>query len=198
MEHRAARILNWVSVGMLILFILLAEFTVTVWNMSRTALISDCVTVFILLMLFEWLEQYIPVHLITTEVRKGKIFLAEINGSRTIKAVNNPLLESYRIVDIYLDIIDEKGFRKQTCVQSKFSGNVGSVPKGNVYVAYDKEELGIVPTRILMSYPAVKHAVRYYENMIEDIHYLNVAYNHGYLIQTMKETMRKVKANHDA
>ncbi|NLH64208.1 MAG: hypothetical protein GX478_08500 [Erysipelotrichaceae bacterium] len=149
-----------------------------------------------MLMGFGYLEQVLPMQRISKAVSQGNIMLAEIKSSEKVREVKDTSFHACMLVQLNLDLIAENGGRRQAVLESRFTSGNSKIPHGYVYVAYDAKrpgEIGLVPTQILMQHANLEPIIRTYEETVKDLCYLNVAYNHGYQIQTMRETIQKVK-----
>ena len=200
MEQKTIRALNWIYAAIGVLFTALVICTCTIWHFSRTAMIADCLIVFMMLIGFGFLEQVLPMQRISSAVKQGNIMLAEIKSSEAVREVRDTSFHAFTLMRLNLELIINHGERKQTVLESRFTANTTDIPHGYVYVAYRSgkcDEIGLVPTQILMQHANLEPIIRNYEQTVKDLCYLNVAYNHGYQIQTMRETMEKARQNHE-
>ncbi len=132
-------------------------------------------------------------NIIKKMVANGQIALAKITNGSFERFGRDTRLRKYVFWNLDVTIYDEDNNQVKTSMIEKFNVKQTQIPKGYVYVTYDRtrpEMLFIVPNVLISVFPELQPKVEKYEKEIKPV-YLNTYYNNGMLIETFKETMKK-------
>ena len=134
-------------------------------------------------------------NIIRKMVQNGEIALARINEGKFERFGRDSRFKKYVFWKLDVTIYDENLNQINTTMIEKFNIKQTKIPRGNVYVTYNKEKpdvLFIIPNALISVFPELQPKVEKYEKNIKT-QYLNSYYNNGMLLETFKDSMKEAK-----
>lgn len=155
----------------------------------------------IFISIYHYLEVNVDRKIITKMVQEGNMALARIESGVFEKIHKDAALKKYVIWKLSVTIYDKNLEVHKMEIYDQFAPQQESIPQGNVYVTYDPNKpdcIFIIPNMLVGAFESNKDLILNYEKKIKNIKYLNVYYNHGLVVETFKESMKKKQEEYEA
>ncbi len=198
MQLKLYRYLTWGSLVMAIVLLGGAGYIIfnhnTFTNFGFTLGIYVVIALVITL-IYKFLEKNIDKLILQKKVFNGDIVLANIKSSKYITAFRDSGLKTYILVQMEVTYFDSNLESHPATIIEKMNKDCVDIPHGNVYMTYDEKNPDnglLVPNFLISRVPELMPIVQKYEEAKSlNIKYLDVHYNDGIVVQTMKEALKE-------
>lgn len=167
-----------------------------VWAaMGYKIIIIFVLAIFLLTIIYSYLDLNQDKMIIRNKVKNGNIALAKITNGTYFKIIRDARLRTKVLWKLELEVYDQDMNMIKTETIEKFAPSQTSVPRGNCFVTYDPnkpKDILVIPNVIISSIPEFAPLVEEYEKKYKPT-YLNVYYNNGLLIKTYAQSIKEEK-----
>lgn len=125
-------------------------------------------------------------------VKNGDVAMAKIHSGTFVRFARDVRLKNHVYWELDATLYDDDIKEHKIKIIEKFSTHQTQIPKGHVYVTYNKNNLNdclIIPNVIIQSIPEYKLLVDTYEKEIKPT-YLNAYYKDGLILQSYKDSIK--------
>ena len=168
----------------------------SIWEANRwPVIISFVLVMFLLTIIYSYLDLNSDKRIIKKMVKNGNIALAKITNGTYFKVVRNARFKTNVLWKLELEVYDQEMNTIKTSTIEKFSPFQTSIPSGNCFVTYDSnkpEQILVIPNVIISSIPEYAPLAQEYEKKFKPT-YLNVYYNNGIVIKTYAQSIQEEK-----
>lgn len=159
------------------------------------AIVIYVLVAFVISMIYKFLENNIDKILLQKKVFKGDIVLANIKSSKYITAFRDSGFRTYLLMQLEVTYYDENMQPHPATIIERMNKDCVSIPCGSIYMTYDakKPDNGmVIPNFLISRAPELMPVIEKYEAAKSiNIKYLDVHYDNGIVIQTMKEALKQ-------
>lgn len=198
MQLKLYRYLTWGSLIMAVILIGGAGYLIVNRNTFAnftTAIVIYVLVAFVISMIYKFLENNIDKILLQKKVFKGDIVLANIKSSKYITAFRDSGFRTYLLMQLEVTYYDENMQPHPATIIERMNKDCVSIPCGSIYMTYDakKPDNGmVIPNFLISRAPELMPVIEKYEAAKSiNIKYLDVHYDNGIVIQTMKEALKQ-------
>lgn len=168
----------------------------SLWNEHKYGVIIGFV-VFVLLstMVFAYYDLNAGINYVKKAVKNGDVAMAKITGGSFVRFARDAKLKNHVYWKLDAELYDDDFKKIDIKIIEKFSTHQTQIPKGFVYVTFDRNHLDnclIIPNVIIQSIPEYQFLVEEYEKAIKPT-YLNAYYKNGLIIQSYKDSIKEQK-----
>lgn len=167
-----------------------------IWIFIAMAVLS-----IVFISLLHYFETNTDKKIINEMVFNKQMALAKINKAEFEKFVKDATLKRTVIWKLDITYYDNKYVEHNETIYEQFAPLQDSVPQGNIYITYDPDRPDykfIVPNMLVGAFEQNKDLILGYEKKFKNIKYLNVYYNHGLVVETFAESLRKQREDYEA
>ena len=167
-----------------------------IWIFIAMAVLS-----IVFISLLHYFETNTDKKIINEMVFNKQMALAKINKAEFEKFVKDATLKRTVIWKLDITYYDNKYVEHNETIYEQFAPLQDSVPQGNIYITYDHDRPDykfIVPNMLVGAFEQNKDLILGYEKKFKNIKYLNVYYNHGLVVETFAESLRKQREDYEA
>ena len=198
MQLKLYRYLTWGS--LLMAAILLGGAGYLIVNRNAFTNFTNAIVIYVLVafvisMIYKFLENNIDKILLQKKIFKGDIVLANIKSSKYITAFRDSGFRTYLLMQLEVTYYDENMQPHPATIIERMNKDCVSIPCGSIYMTYDakKPDNGmVVPNFLISRTPELMPVIEKYEAAKSiNIKYLDVHYDNGIVIQTMKEALKQ-------
>ena len=198
MQLKLYRYLTWGSLLMAVILLGGAGYLIvnrnTFTNFTN-AIVIYVLVAFVISMIYKFLENNIDKILLQKKIFKGDIVLANIKSSKYITAFRDSGFRTYLLMQLEVTYYDENMQPHPATIIERMNKDCVSIPCGSIYMTYDvkKPDNGmVIPNFLISRTPELMPVIEKYEATKSiNIKYLDVHYDNGIVIQTMKEALKQ-------
>lgn len=146
-------------------------------------------------MAFAYYDLNAGINYVRKAVKNGDVAMAKIIDGTFVRFARDARLHNHVYWKLNVELYDDDFKKIETTIIEKFSTHQTQIPKGHVYVTFDRNHLTnslIIPNVIISSIPEYQYLVEQYEKAIKPT-YLNAYYKDGLIIQSYKDSIREQK-----
>ena len=198
MQLKLYRYLTWGSLLMAVILLGGAGYLIVNRNAFTNftnAIVIYVLVAFVISMIYKFLENNIDKILLQKKVFKGDIVLANIKSSKYITAFRDSGFRTYLLMQLEVTYYDENMQPHPATIIERMNKDCVSIPCGSIYMTYDtkKPDNGmVIPNFLISRAPELMPVIEKYEAAKSiNIKYLDVHYDNGIVIQTMKEALKQ-------
>ena len=198
MQLKLYRYLTWGSLLMAVILLGGAGYLIvnrnTFTNFTN-AIVIYVLVAFVISMIYKFLENNIDKILLQKKIFKGDIVLANIKSSKYITAFRDSGFRTYLLMQLEVTYYDENMQPHPATIIERMNKDCVSIPCGSIYMTYDEKKPDngmVIPNFLISRTPELMPVIEKYEAAKSiNIKYLDVHYDNGIVIQTMKEALKQ-------